>query len=664
MSKVQFEILSDRRITSLLIMSFVFGVSAFAAATSFVPLTTRVLSVAVPLLIGFAVISAVGALNFAVVYSIQRYLRVSMRQVRDSVIAEVDEKLNEKIAFALRGHRDEIARLQEKSQSLTIRIEKDLSRREDVLHQLLRVAIQAGSCADIFNRDELKIMSKRFDQHDDLTIYWLLSTYGAFDVLPLSPRRRLANGLRSIGYLEKSLIVFEGVAALTNSESDLHALTRRRNELEVFRGRYEPKLGHAHEKLLSDGNHVLHVVGKALPRVQTGYTLRTHYTAAAQQDAGLRVSVVSQSGDSPLAIVQAIEIIDGVSYYTVPGNPRNSVTLEQWLDENIAGLASLVREIRPSVLHAHSDFFNAISAQIVGDYFGIPVVYESRGFWEETWLSRVEQRFGIDWIAAEARWGLPDAYVLRKAREEESRGRAQMVFTLARVMKERISEGGVRDDRIALVPNAVSGVEFPVLGRDKSLTEELGVDGCVTIGYVSSIVEYEGIGTLIEAFRLLHESVDVPLKLIIVGDGPVLPALRQQAAESGVQDVAFIGRVPHKDVLRYYSVIDIFVVPRRPVAVCHLVTPLKPFEAFSTGRTVVMSDVDALREIAEDSGAAELFRAGDAESLAKVLTGLVNDPERRRALAQRGAEWVRSQRSWSSNAREYMQVYEQLGVQN
>jgi hypothetical protein len=60
--------------------------------------------------------------------------------------------------------------------------------------------------------------------------------------------------------------------------------------------------------------------------------------------------------------------------------------------------------------------------------------------------------------------------------------------------------------------------------------------------------------------------------------------------------------------------IDVFVVPRKPVEVCHLVTPLKPFEAFSTGRTVVLSDVRALARVARDSGAAELFSAGDAES--------------------------------------------------
>jgi len=57
---------------------------------------------------------------------------------------------------------------------------------------------------------------------------------------------------------------------------------------------------------------------------------------------------------------------------------------------------------------------------------------------------------------------------------------------------------------------------------------------------------------------------------------------------------------------------------------------MKPFEAFATGRTVVLSDVRALASIAAESGAAELFRAGDPDSLASVLLALLRNPDRRR----------------------------------
>ena len=152
------------------------------------------------------------------------------------------------------------------------------------------------------------------------------------------------------------------------------------------------------------------------------------------------------------------------------------------------------------------------------------------------------------------------------------------------------------------------------------------------------------------------------MRLLIVGDGPEREALRRQAADLGLDDAIFTGRVPHHEILGYYSLIDIFVVPRRPVEVCHLVTPLKPFEALATGRTVVLSDVRALAAIAADSGAAVLFEAGNPDALAATLTDLLGDEARRRRLAQTGADWVRSHRTWSANGSAYLDVYRALGA--
>jgi glycosyltransferase involved in cell wall biosynthesis len=118
--------------------------------------------------------------------------------------------------------------------------------------------------------------------------------------------------------------------------------------------------------------------------------------------------------------------------------------------------------------------------------------------------------------------------------------------------------------------------------------------------------------------------------------------------------------VPHEAILGYYGLIDVFVVPRRPVEVCHLVTPLKPFEAFATGCTVVLSDVRALASIAAESAAAELFAAGDPDSLAAVLLKLLADPQRRQELAETGAAWVRAERTWAANAALYQRIYAEL----
>jgi glycosyltransferase involved in cell wall biosynthesis len=483
---------------------------------------------------------------------------------------------------------------------------------------------------------------------------YLLAARG--DLAEVAPHvlRRLRDNLQRRGYYDWALSVAERV---TVTEHDQRVLAVLRGEIAVTGGAFTPVVAPAEV----DGvpGRVLHLVGKSLPRSQAGYTLRTHYIVTAQRAAGLDPHVATQTGFA--ADGGPVEVVDGISYHRLAGPALQSVPQDEWLARHIANTADLVRTLRPAVLHAASDYLNALTAEAVGVAYGIPVVYESRGFWEETYLSRQVQRYGWDPDTHAERYGLPDVYLRRREIEDRVRRGADRVVTLATVMAGRIADGGVAHDRIRVVPNAVDVAAFPVVARDAALAERHGIDpGATVIGYISSIAEYEGIDTLVCAYAGIKAVADGPVALLIVGDGPVRADLERQAAELGVADAHFTGEVPHDEILDYYRLIDIFVVPRRPVEVCHLVTPLKPFEAFATGRTVVLSDVRALVSIAAESGAAELFTAGDPDSLASVLLALLRNPDRRRELADAGAAWVRAERTWAANARIYRDLYADL----
>lgn len=499
---------------------------------------------------------------------------------------------------------------------------------------------------------------------DPLFLYELWTSGDPGLVMNLGQRRKLSRALYQRGYYAHSLEMLRGIAVASGKDSDRRAVEVRASELAMLSGELVTECAAPAEgSFVAETDRILHVVGKALPETQTGYTLRTHYLAQAQSEKGYDVHVMRQAGASVDALGESPVVQDGVTYHLPEGPARGTETWATWLQANTDALRAVVEEVRPSLLHCHSDYINQLIARPVADAYGLPLIYESRGFWEESWLSRVETSVGRPLEADYQRYGYPDAYTLRHERENQARASSDHVTTLAEVMREHIIDRGEDPERISVTPNGVLPSDFPVVEPDLELKDRLDIPREVpVIGYITSVVEYEGIDTLVEAFaQMMHQGVDA--RLLLVGDGPVRKALQEQAKNLGIAaKCCFTGRIPHEEVLDYYSIIDLFVVPRKNRAVCRLVTPLKPFEAFSTGRAVVVSDVDALREIAGQSGAAATFRAEDPNDLAQLLSRLLEDPQARAEMSEKGAAWVRAERSWRSIADRYDAPYRGLGV--
>jgi glycosyltransferase involved in cell wall biosynthesis len=400
---------------------------------------------------------------------------------------------------------------------------------------------------------------------------------------------------------------------------------------------------------------ILHIVTDALPTTSAGYTIRTQEIALAQRAAGLDPHVATRIGFPVTAGAvdgRAVVSVDGVPYHRLlpwimPGR------LDRLYQAHLAHAARLTGRLRPAVLHAASNYANAVIALALRDAFRLPVVYEVRGFWEDTWLSR---------HTGSADLRLSDRYRRTRALETYCMTEADLVVTLGEAMRAEIIERGVPAERIVIVPNGVSGQFLEPLPDDGGqLRASLGIGpGEFVVGLVSSLVAHEGIGTLLEAVQILGDR-GVPARALIVGEGPERTALQRQAAELGLNAV-FTGRVPSARVRDYHAVLDVFVVPRTPDRVCQLVTPLKPIEAMASGLPVVLSDVRALAEIVADGKTGLLSPPLDAAGLADRLQELAASPDLRAKLGAAAREWVARDRTWAHNAERYRAAYQRVGA--
>jgi len=394
---------------------------------------------------------------------------------------------------------------------------------------------------------------------------------------------------------------------------------------------------------------ILHVLDHGLP-LQSGYTFRTRAILKAQIARGWTVAAVTGPRHG-VAKVNA-EVVDGLDFYRteVPAATRSPI--REWRE--IAALADRVTEVarhfRPDVIHAHSPVLDAMAALRAGKRLGVPVLYEIRAFWED---AAVGNGTGTE---GSLRYRATHWLETRAVRQ------ADAVAVICDGLKSDLVARGIDPAKIMVSPNGVDLTLFgEPLPRDPALAAELGLE--VTddvVGFIGSFYDYEGLDDLIAAMPALVAQRPAA-KLLLVGGGPMEQALRAQAAASPVAGaIRFAGRVPHTEVERYYSLVDVLAYPRKKMRLTDLVTPLKPLEAMAQRRLVAASDVGGHRELIRDGDTGTLFAPDDPAALAAALAGLFADRTGWEDRRNRARDFVERDRNWSSNISRYAPVYQRL----
>jgi PEP-CTERM/exosortase A-associated glycosyltransferase len=407
-------------------------------------------------------------------------------------------------------------------------------------------------------------------------------------------------------------------------------------------------------------NKVLYSLHNSLPHDSSGYATRSHGFLRGLTAAGMTMAVYTRRGypwDSlrrkkvfPLPEIAETDEIDEIVYHRMPTSDEGwgQIPFDSYLAAYAAALERIVRAERPSILHAASNFMVGIPTVIVGRKLGIPVVYEVRGMWEVTRVSR------------EPFWKDSDHYRAYVNMETGAARGADVVITLTNALKEELVERGVPVDKINVVPNSVDPNQFSAIPRDEELARELGLEGKRVVGYVGSFVQYEGLDDLLNAAAVAIDN-GVDLRLLIVGDGKEMAKLRELVIDLELEDhVILPGRVPFEDVQRYYSLIDVAVFPRKPLPVTEMVSPMKPFEAMAMEKAIIVSSVRALEEIVIEGETGVIFEKGNIDSLVDALERTVNDPELCARLGKNAREWVVANRTWESAAQRTVEIYRQL----
>jgi glycosyltransferase involved in cell wall biosynthesis len=177
-------------------------------------------------------------------------------------------------------------------------------------------------------------------------------------------------------------------------------------------------------------------------------------------------------------------------------------------------------------------------------------------------------------------------------------------------------------------------------------------NGEVLLTFVGRLVAIKRVELLLRALARAREGGS-PVRLAVVGDGPLRSGLERLAHEVGVAEVTrFMGY--RSDMASVAAASDLAVLTSANEG-----TPVSLIEAAAAGRPAVATAVGGVPDVVTD-GTGILVQDGDVEAMASAIARLAANPELRWSMGRRAREHVAERFSADRLVRDVDRLYQEL----
>jgi glycosyltransferase involved in cell wall biosynthesis len=382
---------------------------------------------------------------------------------------------------------------------------------------------------------------------------------------------------------------------------------------------------------------ILYFVHSDLPYKTSGYTIRTQGVVNSLKNRGLDPEVVSRWGfptdrndfQADLEVKKLYVDENGISHHVDHSNMGMAeLQNQEYIAEASQKLVEKCKSIKPSVIISASDHVTGLIGLVASRKLKIPFFYEMRGIWAFT---RATNNPDYD--------GSFD-YELRLRLEKQCALNADRVIVISEAMKRIVIKWGVKESKIRILHNGInmqkiSNYKYKQLGSQK------------TLGYIGSIVPYEGLKTTIKSLKYIKDRNGSCPKFIIAGDGVEKHKLEEVVKYNDLEEeVNFLGVIPHDKIDSFYNSVDAIILPRLSTKVTDIVPPLKPLEGIERRKIIISSDINTHREIFDNINNSFQFKPDDIDSQSKEIIKYLKYDGKYETIIQDSLEYIVKNRNF------------------
>jgi glycosyltransferase involved in cell wall biosynthesis len=229
------------------------------------------------------------------------------------------------------------------------------------------------------------------------------------------------------------------------------------------------------------------------------------------------------------------------------------------------------------------------------------------------------------------------------------------VVCVSQAQAVKVRQAGVSEKRIAVIRNAIGSEAFapPDPAYRQVVRNFLPADCRHVVGAAGRLSPEKGFGDLVEAAVQVLKT-NPTAAFILFGDGPLRQSLAEHIRIRGLSGRFVLGGF-RTDLARLLPHFDLLVLPSFTEGL-----PVVILEALAAGAPVVATSVGGTPEVVLDKVNGYLVPPGQPNQLAERISLALQDEGTRRAMGERGREWVRKQFSFEAQSTQYQKLFEDV----
>jgi len=253
-------------------------------------------------------------------------------------------------------------------------------------------------------------------------------------------------------------------------------------------------------------------------------------------------------------------------------------------------------------------------------------------------------------ISIERRRPFFDIYRLNEIKNWK---KADYIFVVSKKLKQTLQNSGITKSKIIVNPNGVDVKRFYKMPKNKNLLKVLGFTKKYVVGFSGSLLQWHGVDDLIKSIYILKNHIP-EIVLIIIGDGEQRKCLENYAKTLDMEDrVIFLGKVDHKLMPQYLSIMDVAVAPYKKIEKFYL-SPLKIFEYMSMELPIISTNQGQITDLLKNNGI--LVEPEKPKQIARALKWVYNNQKEAYEMGRRARLIVEKRYTWEMNVKRVLSV--------